>query len=93
MESAPGPIIVAIDGFCFTDGLELAPACDVRIAGEGATFTIASSRLGTVPGFDATQRLPWHEDRCCGKPGFEGRRFSRRTATVDLSLSLIGIML
>lgn len=58
MESAPVPIIAAIDGFCFTGGLELALACDIRIAGEGATFAITSARLGSVPGFGATQRLP-----------------------------------
>jgi hypothetical protein len=38
-------------------------------------------------------RLPWHGDRCCEKHGFEGRWFSRRTATVDLSLGFISIML
>lgn len=58
MESARVPIIAAIDGFCFTGGLELALACDIRIAGEGATFAITSAKLGTVPGFGATQRLP-----------------------------------
>lgn len=58
MESAPVPIIAAIEGYCLTGGLELALACDIRIAGENATFAITSAKLGTVPGFGATQRLP-----------------------------------
>lgn len=52
------PVIAAIEGHCLTGGLELALACDMRIAGDGARFGITSARLGTLPGFGATQRLP-----------------------------------
>ena len=58
LEELARPVIAAIEGFCLTGGLELALACDIRIAGEGASFAITSSKLGTVPGFGATQRLP-----------------------------------
>lgn len=58
LESAAVPIIAAIEGYCLTGGLELALACDIRIAGAKATFGITSSKLGTIPGFGATQRLP-----------------------------------
>lgn len=58
IEDLSRPVIAAIEGPCLTGGLELALACDLRVAGEGATFGITSARLGTVPGFGATQRLP-----------------------------------
>lgn len=57
-ERCPKPVIAAIEGHCLTGGLELALACDLRVAGEGASFGITSARLGTLPGFGATQRLP-----------------------------------
>lgn len=58
IEELARPVIAAIEGPCLTGGLELALTCDLRVAGAGATFGITSSRLGTVPGFGATQRLP-----------------------------------
>ncbi len=58
IESLSLPIVAAIEGHCLTGGLELALACDLRVAAEGASFGITSSRLGTIPGFGGTQRLP-----------------------------------
>ena len=58
LESLDKPVLAAIEGFCITAGLELALACDLRIAGRDATFAITSSRIGTVAGLGATQRLP-----------------------------------
>jgi enoyl-CoA hydratase/carnithine racemase len=52
------PTIAAIEGFCLTGGLELALACDLRVASENATFAITSARIGTVAGAGGTQRLP-----------------------------------
>lgn len=52
------PIIAAIEGFCYTGGLELALACDLRVAANNATFAITSARIGTVAGAGGTQRLP-----------------------------------
>lgn len=58
IESAPVPVIAAVSGYCFTGGLELALACDVRIASDTSTFAMTSARIGSVAGFGGTQRLP-----------------------------------
>ena len=58
IESLSKPVIAAIEGFCLTGAFELALACDLRVAGEGATFGITSAKIGTVPGSGGTQRLP-----------------------------------
>ena len=58
IERCPKPVIAAIAGWCLTGGLELALACDVRVAAEKARFGITSARIGTVAGAGGTQRLP-----------------------------------
>ena len=56
--SSQPPVIAAVEGFCVTGGCELALACDIRVAAEGSSFGITSSRIGTVPGAGGSQRLP-----------------------------------
>ena len=58
LEALSKPVIAAIEGFCVTGGCEMALACDIRVAGEGASFVITSARIGTVAGAGGTQRLP-----------------------------------
>jgi enoyl-CoA hydratase/carnithine racemase len=58
IEELGKPVIAAIEGFCITGGLELALACDLRVAGDGASFAITRSKIGTVAGAGGTQRLP-----------------------------------
>jgi enoyl-CoA hydratase/carnithine racemase len=58
IEKLGKPVIAAIEGFCVTGGFEFVLACDLRVAGEGATFAMTSSKIGTVPGAGGTQRLP-----------------------------------
>ena len=58
IERSPKPVIAAISGYCLTGGLELAMACDIRVAAENARFGITSARIGTVAGMGGTQRLP-----------------------------------
>jgi len=52
------PVVCAIDGFCLGAGLEIALACDVRIAAKGSSFGLPEVNLGLIPGAGGTQRLP-----------------------------------
>jgi enoyl-CoA hydratase len=52
------PVICEIQGLAFGGGLELALACDIRIASESARFAMPEVKLGTVPGWGGTARLP-----------------------------------
>jgi enoyl-CoA hydratase/carnithine racemase len=58
IEELAKPVVAAIEGFCITGGLELALACDLRVAAEGSSYAITSARIGTVAGAGGTQRLP-----------------------------------
>jgi enoyl-CoA hydratase/carnithine racemase len=58
IEGCRKPVIAAVRGYCLTGGLELALACDLRIAGENAQFGVTSSKIGSVAGAGGTQRLP-----------------------------------
>jgi E-phenylitaconyl-CoA hydratase len=52
------PIIAAINGYCLAGGLEIALACDLRIAEEHAQFGLTEVKWGIIPGAGGTQRLP-----------------------------------
>jgi 2-oxoglutaroyl-CoA hydrolase len=55
-ERCPQPVIAAIDGMCFGGGLELALACDFRIATTRSEFRFPEITLGALPGSGGTQR-------------------------------------
>jgi enoyl-CoA hydratase/carnithine racemase len=52
------PLIAAINGYALGGGLEIALACDIRIASENAQLGLTEVTLGLLPGWGGTQRLP-----------------------------------
>ncbi|WP_099828158.1 enoyl-CoA hydratase/isomerase family protein [Oceaniglobus indicus] len=51
------PTIAALDGGAFGGGLELAAACDIRVAAPNVSFALPEPKVGVVPGWSGTQRL------------------------------------
>ena len=58
IESAPVPVVAAIHGYCLGGGLEIALACDFRIATRDAQLGFPEVNLGLLPGGGGTQRAP-----------------------------------
>jgi enoyl-CoA hydratase/carnithine racemase len=57
MEDLPFPVIFAAHGLCLTWGLEIALACDLLVAAEGAQFGLVETRVGLTPSMGGPQRM------------------------------------
>src|SRR5262245_36906850 len=52
------PLIAAIEGYCYAGGMEILQACDLRVAGEGASIALTEVQRGLFPMSGSTVRLP-----------------------------------
>ncbi len=79
IEDIPKPVICAINGYAFGGGLEMALACDIRIAADTAKMGLTETSLAIIPGAGGTQRLP----RIVGKAKAKELIFTARRITAD----------
>ena len=83
IEALPAPVIACVDGFALGGGLELALACDLIYATDASSFGQPEVKLGLIPGFGGTVRLP----RAVGLARAKELIYSGRRIGIDEAVS------
>lgn len=91
IERLPQPVIAAVQGHCYTGSLELALACDLIVAAEGAKFADTHGKWGMSPTWGMSQRLPRRVGLGRAKEMmFSGRTLSgREAAEIGLAVTCV----
>ena len=84
VDRLPMPSIAVVNGYAFGGGLELALACSFRIATRNAKMGLPEIKLGLIPGYGGTQRLP----RVVGEPRALDMILTGRTVDADEALRI-----
>ncbi len=58
IEECPVPVVAAIHGYCIGGGVDLAAACDIRLASADAVFSVRETKIAIVADLGSLQRLP-----------------------------------
>jgi enoyl-CoA hydratase len=94
LEHLPQVTIAAVNGYALGGGTEIALACDLRVASRNAVFGLPEVKVGVIPGWGGTQRLPRLVGRgialellCTGRnvPAEEALRIGLVNRVVDLA--------
>lgn len=84
LEALPIPTVAAVNGYALGGGCELSLACDIRVASRNAAFGQPEVKLGVIPCFGGTQRLP----RQIGPGRAKELIFSGRMVKADEALKI-----
>jgi enoyl-CoA hydratase/carnithine racemase len=84
IERLPQPVIAAINGYALGGGMELALACDLRIAADKALFGLTETTIGLFPGWGGTFRLP----RLVGEGIAKDLIYTGRKILADVALEM-----
>jgi methylglutaconyl-CoA hydratase len=84
LSNFPCPTIAAINGYALGGGLELALACDIRIASDNAKMGLVETKIGMIAGWGGSQRLP----RIIGVAQAKRLMFAAEKITAENALSI-----